>query len=83
MPCQQHCDVHSLNLQLKEIRLDKIKTLQEIYEVTDQLGRDNPQRNDEATRSKVEIKTKIKNAVVELLCIEDELIRGCTSCRYN
>ena len=72
-----------MNLQLKEIRLDKIKTLQEIYEVTDQLGRDNPQRTDEATRSKAEIKAKIKNVVVELLCIEDELIRGYSSCRYN
>ena len=83
MPCQHNCDVHRLNIQLKDIRLDKIKTLQEIYEVTDQLGRDNPQRNDEATRSKIEIRTKIKKAVVELLCIEDELSRGCTSCRYN
>ena len=83
MPCQRNCDVHRLNIQLKDIRLDKIKTLQEIYEVTDQLGRDNPQRNDEATRSKIEIKTKLKKAVVELLCIEDEISRGCTTCRYN
>ena len=83
MPCQRHCDVHRLNIQLKEIKLDKVKTLQEIYEVTDQLGRDNPQRKTVATRSKIEIKTKLKNAVFELLCIEDEVTRGCTMCRYN
>ena len=83
MPCQRNCDVNRLNAQLKDIRLDKIKTLQEIYEVTDQLGRDHPQRKDEATRSKTEIKTKLKKAVVELLCIEDEISRGCTTCREN
>ena len=71
------------NAQLRDIKLDKIKTLQEIYEVTDQLGRDHPQRRDEVTRSKIEIDEKLMTAVAELLCIEDEISRGCTTCREN
>ena len=71
------------NAQLRDIKLDKIKTLQEIYEVTDQLGRDHPQRRDEVTRSKIEIEAKLMTAVAELLCIEDEITRGCTTCREN
>ena len=83
MPCQQHCEVKRLNLQLKDIKIDKIKTLREIYEVTDQLGRDYPHRRDEVTRSKIEIDEKLLTAVAELLCIEDEISRGCTTCREN
>ena len=81
--CQYNRDVNRLNAQLRDIKLDKIKTLQEIYEVTEQLGRDHPQRRDEVTRSKIEIEAKLMTAVTELLCIEDEISRGCTTCRYN
>ena len=83
MPCQHNCDVNRLNIQLKDIKIDKIETLREIYEVTDQLGRDHPHRRDEMTRSKIEIYEKLMTAVAELLCIEDEISRGCTTCREN
>jgi hypothetical protein len=83
MPCQHNCDVKRLNFHLKDIKIDKIKTLREIYEVTDQLGRDYPHRREEVTRSKIEIDEKLLTAVAELLCIEDEISRGCTTCREN
>ena len=83
MPCQYNCDVKWLNFQLKDIKIDKIETLRDIYEVTDQLGRDHPHRRDEMTRSKIEIDEKLMTAVAELLCIEDEISRGCTTCREN
>ena len=51
--------MHRLNLELKVIKTDKIKTLRELYQVTDKLGRDNPHRRDEVTRSKFEIKRKL------------------------
>ena len=55
MPCQQNCEVKRLNFQLKDIKIDKIETLREIYEVTDQIGRDYPHRRDEMERNKTEI----------------------------
>ena len=83
MPCQYNCDVKRLNFQLKDIKIDKIETLRDIYEVTDQLGRGYPHRRDEVTRSKIEIDEKLMTAVAELLCIEDEISLGCTTCREN
>ena len=52
MPCHHNCEIKQLNAQLKEIKQDKIITLKEIFEVTEQLGRDHPHRRDEVTRSK-------------------------------
>ena len=83
MPCQHNCEVKRLNVQLKDIKYDKIITLKEIYEVTEQLGRDHPHRRDEVTRSKREIEQKLMTAVAELMYIEDEISRGCTTCREN
>ena len=83
MPCQHNCEVNQLNAQLKEIKPDKIITLKEIYEVTEELGRDHPHRRDEVTRSKREIEQKLMTAVAELMYIEDEITRGCTTCREN
>ena len=83
MPCQQTCEVKRLNLILKDIKQDKLKTLREIYEVTDQLGRDNPHRREEVTRSKQEIEQKLMTGVAELMYIEDEISRGCTTCQEN
>ena len=83
MPCQRNCEVERLNFQLKDIKHDKINTLKEIYEVTEELGRDNPHRRDEVTRSKREIEQKLMTAVAELMYIEDEISRGCTTCREN
>ena len=83
MPCQQHCEVKRLNFQLKDIKIDKVETLREIYEVTVEIGCDYPHRRDEMERSKIEIYDKLTTAVAELLCIEDEIVRGCTTCRDN
>ena len=83
MLCKYNCDVKRLNFQLKDIKIDKIETLRDIYEVTVQIGRDYPHRRDEMERSKTEIYEKLTTAVTELLCIEDEIIRGCTTCRDN
>ena len=81
MPCQQHCEMKRLNLHLKDIRLDKVETLREILEVTAEIGRDYPHRREEIDRSKVELIDKITTAVSELLITEEEIVRGCTTCR--
>ena len=78
-----NCEVNQLNAQLKEIKHDKIITLKEIYEVTEQLGRDHPHRRDEVTRSKREIEQKLMTAIAELMYIEDEIARGCRTCQEN
>ena len=83
MPCQQTCEVKRLNLILKDVKLDKLKTLRDIYEVTDQIGRDYPHRREEVTRSKKEIEQKLMTGVAELMYIEDKILRGCTTCREN
>ena len=83
MPCQQTCEVKRLNLILKDVKQDKLETLRNIYEVTDQLGRDNPHRREEVTKSKREIEQKLMTGVAELMYIEDEISRGCTTCREN
>ena len=83
MPCQQTCEIKRLNLILRDIKEDKIKTLREIHEVTEQLGRDNPHRRDEVTRSKQEIQRKLMTGVAELMIIDAEISRGCTTCQGN
>ena len=72
-----------LNFQLKDIKIDKVETLREIFEVTVEIGRDYPHRRDEMNGSKIEIYEKLTTAVAELLIIEDEIVRGCTTCRDN
>ena len=81
MPCQQTCEVKRLNLILKDVKLDKLQTLRNIYEVTDQIGRDYPHRSEEVTRSKQEITLKLMTGAAELMNIEEEIARGCTNCR--
>ena len=81
MPCQQHCEMKRLNFQLKDIKIDKVETLREIFEVTAKIGRDYPHRREEIDRSKVELIDKITIAVSELLITEEEIVRGCTTCR--
>ena len=83
MPCQHNCEVKRLNLILKDIKHDKIKTLKNIYEVTEELGRENPHRREEVARSKREISQKLMAGIAELMYIEEELSRGCTTCRTN
>jgi len=79
MPCQQNCDVHRLNLELKVIKTDKIKTLTELYQVTNELGRDNRHRRNEVSR----IERKLMTTIAERLYIEDEISRGCPACRQT
>ena len=83
MPCQDNCEMEQLNLQLKDIKVDKVDTLRDIYRVTDQIGRENPHRREEMEVSKAEIYEKLTTAVAQLLCIEEEIIRGCRVCREN
>ena len=83
MPCQHNCEVKRLNLILKDIKHDKIKTLKNIYEVTEELGRENPHRREEVARSKREISQKLMAGIAELMYIKEELSRGCTTCRVN
>ena len=63
--------------------MTRLALLKEIYEVTEELGRGNPHRRDEVTRSEREIEQKLMTAVAELMYIEDEISRGCTTCREN
>ena len=56
-------------------------TLRGIYRVTDEIGRDNPHRREEMEISKAEIYAKLTTAVAQLLCIEEEILRGCRTCR--
>ena len=83
MPCQENCEMEQLNLQLKYIKVDKVDTLRDIYRVTDQIGRENPHRREEMEVSKAEIYEKLTTAVAQLLCIEEEIMRGCRTCREN
>ena len=83
MTCQENCEMEQLNLQLKYIKVDKVDTLRDIYRVTDQIGRENPHRREEMEVSKAEIYEKLTTAVAQLLCIEEEILRGCRTCREN
>ena len=46
-------------------------------------SRDNPHRIEEVTRSKQEIELKLMTGVAELMIIEEEIERGCTTCRES
>ena len=83
MPCQQTCEVKRLNLILKDIKIDKLKTLKNTYELTDQIRRDYPDRREEMTRNMRDIEHKTTTGVVELMTIEEEIVRGCTTCRES
>ena len=83
MPCQQTCEVKRLNLILKDVKIDKLKTLKNTYELTDQIGRDYPDKREEMTRNMQDIERKIMTGVAELMIIEEEIARGCTTCRES
>ena len=83
MPCQRNCEIIQLNARLKDIKLDKIATLRQILEVTEELGRDQPHRRDEVTRSKREIEQKLMSAIAELMYLEEEITNGCSACQEN
>ena len=83
MPCQQTCEVRRLTLILKDIKIDKLKTLKNTYELTDQIRRNYPERSEEMTRNMRDIERKTMSGVAELMTIEEELARGCTTCRES
>ena len=83
MPCQQTCEVKRLTLILKDIKIDKLKTLKNTYELTDQIRRDYPDRREEMTRNMRDIERKTMTGVAELMTIEEEIAMGCTTCRES
>ena len=83
MPCQRNCEIIQLNARLRDIKLDKISTLRQILEVTEELGRDQPHRRAEVTRSKREIERKLMSATAELMYLEEEITNGCSACQEN
>ena len=58
-----------------------MKTLRNIYEVTDQIRRDYPHKREEMTRSKLMIERNLMAGVAKLMIIDEEIARGCMTCR--
>ena len=83
MPCNQVCEVKRLSLILKDIKVDKLKILRASYDLTDQIRRDYPERYEEMTRNLQDIERKTIAGVAELMKIEEEIARGCTTCRES
>ena len=83
MPCNQTCEVKRLSLILKDIKIDKLKILRNSYELTDQIRRDYPERYEEMTRNLQDIERKTIAGVAELMRVEEEIARGCTTCRAS
>ena len=83
MPCHHQCEINQLNARLKEIKQDKVVSLRQILEVTEELGRDHPHRIDEVARSKRQIQLKLIDAITELMYLNDEIARGCSTCQTN
>ena len=83
MPCNQTCEVKRLSLILRDIKIDKLKTLKNTYELTDRTRRDYPDRSEEMTRNMRDIERKTITGVAELMTIEEEIARGCTTCRES
>ena len=77
MPCQPNCEVHRLNLELQIIKTDKIQTLTEMLQITQDLGRTNRNRRNEIPR----IERKLRINIEALERIEIEISRGCPVCR--
>ena len=83
MPCDPQCQIRELNSQLITIKEEKIATLRQILDVTDELGRQAPHRRDEAARSRRQIEYKLVEAVAELVYLTDEIARGCNPCQVD
>ena len=81
MPCLLTCEVRRLTLVLKDIKIDKLKTLKNTYELTVQIRRSYPEKEEEMSRNMRDIEQKTLTGVAELMTIEEELARGCTTCR--
>ena len=83
MPCNQTCEVKRLSLILKDIKVDKLKILRASYDLTDQIRCDYPERHEEMTRNLLDIERKTIAGVAELMKVEEEIARGCTTCRES
>ena len=83
MPCNQTCEVKRLSLILKDIKIDKLKILRNSYDLTDQIRRDYPERYEEMTRNLLDIERITIAGVAELMKVEEEITRGCTTCRES
>ena len=83
MPCDPQCQIRQLNSQLITIKEEKIATLWQILDVTDELGCQAPHRRDEVERRRRQIQTKLVQAVAELVSLTDEIALGCDSCQAN
>ena len=83
MPCDPQCRIRQLNSQLITIKEEKIATLQQILDVTEELGRETPRRRDEVTRSKRRIIDKLVELVAEIAYLTAETARGCNPCQAN
>ena len=83
MPCDPQCQIRQLNSQLITIKEEKIATLRQILDITDELGRQAPHRRDEVARGRRQIEYKLVEAVAELVYLTDEVALGCNSCQAN
>ena len=83
MPCDPQCSVRGLNYQLINMKQDQIATLRQIQEVTDEIGRQAPNRRDEVERRTRQIQTTLVQAMRELASLTDEIALGCDTCQAN
>ena len=75
MPSHNQCEIKQLNARLKDIKQDKVVTLKQILEVTEELGHDHPHRRDEVARSKRQIQRKLLDAITKLMYLNDKIAR--------
>ena len=75
--------MNQLNARLKEIKQDKVVSLRQILEVTEELGRETPHGRDEVARNKRKVQRKLIDAITELMYLNDEIARGCNPCQTN
>ena len=78
MPCDPQCRIRQLNGQLITIKEEKIATLQQILDVTEEIG-----RRDEVMRSKRRIIDKLVELMAEIAYLTAETDRGCNPCQPN
>ena len=81
MPCNQNCEVKRLNLILRDIKVDKLKILRASYDMADKIRCDHPEKFEEMTRNMQDIEQQTLAGVAELMKVEEEIMRGCTTCR--
>ena len=83
MPCDPQCQLRQLNSQLILIKEEKITTLRQTLDVHDELGCLSPHRREEVARNKRYVSHKLVEAVAELVCLTEEIARGCNPCQKD